>query len=129
MAYYTFCKNILLGKKIFLFNNGNHSRSFTYISDAIKIVNKIIILEDKIKKFEIFNVGNSKKVKLNYFIRLFEKYLNKKAIKVLTTKQRGDVDNTWCSTKKLKKYTGVTPVVNIEEGLKKYVYWFIKYYS
>ena len=35
MAYYKFTKKIINGKKIDLFNNGNHMRDFTYIDDVI----------------------------------------------------------------------------------------------
>ena len=47
MALFKFTKNILENKKIQLYNNGNHSRDFTYISDIVSgifsILKKIII--------------------------------------------------------------------------------------
>ena len=36
MALFKFTKNILENKKIELFNNGKHSRDFTYIDDIVR---------------------------------------------------------------------------------------------
>lgn len=78
MAYFKFAKNILLGKEIEVYNYGNMERDFTYISD---VVDGILRAIKKDFDYEIFNLGNSKPVKLMYFIELIEKYLNKKAKK------------------------------------------------
>jgi len=45
MAYYSFCRNILEGKEIQIFNHGDQVRDFTYIDD---IVNGTILAAEKI---------------------------------------------------------------------------------
>ena len=42
MAYYKFVKSIIKGKNIDLYNHGNMQRDFTYISDIIECVMRII---------------------------------------------------------------------------------------
>jgi len=69
--------------------------------------------------FEIFNLGNSASVKLNYFIECIERELGKKAKKNLMEIQPGDVRQTFTDIEKSKKMRGFEPKVKIEEGIKK----------
>ena len=50
MALFSFVKNILQNKKIKIFNNGYHSRDFTYIDDIVNGIYKISINHKKIYK-------------------------------------------------------------------------------
>ena len=42
MALFIFTKNILNGKKINLFNYGNHIRDFTYIDDIVEPILRLV---------------------------------------------------------------------------------------
>ena len=42
MALFKFTKNILISKPIEVYNNGNHIRDFTYVSDIAKAIKKLI---------------------------------------------------------------------------------------
>ena len=42
MALFKFTKNILNGKKIDVFNHGNHIRDFTYVDDVVEAIFRII---------------------------------------------------------------------------------------
>ena len=59
-------KSILNKKKIFLFSNGSPKRSFCYIADAV--VGYLEALS--YKKFEIFNIGNTKEMSVLQFAKL-----------------------------------------------------------
>ena len=79
--------------------------------------------------FRIINIGNSNKVKLLDFIEVLENCLGKKAIRNYMPMQKGDVHATWANTDLLKKLTGYAPKTNINEGIKKFVDWYINYYK
>ena len=68
MALYLFTKSILNGEPIQVFNNGEHTRSFTYIEDIIEAIHRLIKITEKrstkFEKNEIFNIGGAKPVKL-----------------------------------------------------------------
>ena len=76
---------------------------------------------------KIFNLGNNKPVSVNKIILILEKILNKKAKKVFTTMQLGDVKNTFADIEKSKKILGFNPGTEIEKGLEKFVMWFKDY--
>ena len=47
MALFKFTKNILAGKKIDVYNHGNHSRDFTYIDDIVDAIFLLINRKEK----------------------------------------------------------------------------------
>lgn len=125
MSIFKFCKKMLNGNSIDVYNNGNHERDFTFISDVVESIYK---LSFKIKKnhYEIINIAGGNKVKLLYLISLLEKFLNKKAKIKFLKLQKGDVVRTLADNKKLKKMITFVPKVKIEDGLKKFCEWFLK---
>ena len=132
MAYFLFTKAIIENKEIDLFNKGIHSRSFTYISDIIEPICRLIVIVDKnqnlLNNNEVLNIGRSEPVKLSYFTSLIEKSLGKKAIINLKPMQPGDVKETNADISKLEKITGYKPQINIEEGIKNFIKWYKEYY-
>ena len=128
MAPMLFADSILNNKNINVFNEGNLSRDFTYIDDVIEGTTNLLI--NKIdKQNDIFNIGCSQPVKLLDFIRCLEEELEINTKKIMRPMQKGDVYKTWASIKKLKKYTGYNPKINIKSGVKKFVKWYKEYYE
>ncbi|WP_100400329.1 NAD-dependent epimerase [Bacillus sp. FJAT-44742] len=144
MAYYSFTKNIVEGKPIKVFNNGEMMRDFTYIDD---IVDGIVRLLDKPPKadeawdrenpdpsssyapYKVYNIGNNQPVKLMDFIQSLEKHLGIEAKKEFLPMQPGDVEATYADIDDLQNATGFKPSTTIDEGLKKFVDWYKEYYK
>ncbi len=144
MALFLFTKNIIEGKPINVFNNGEHSRDFTYIDDIAEGIERIIKLPPKrnlkwdsnkanssssSSPYRVLNIGNNNPIKLNDFIKEIEKNLNKKAIINYLPLQPGDVPATYADTTLLQNLTGFVPKVSIHEGVKEFVDWYKKYYE
>ena len=140
MALFKFTKNILNNKKIEVFNHGNHLRDFTYVDDVVKSVyltikkipqkkNKASISNSKNAPFTILNIGGGKKVKLMDFIKEIEKNLSIKAKIKFLPLQQGDVLQTSCDTRKIKKYINFVPKTSHKTGIKKFVDWYRSYYK
>jgi UDP-glucuronate 4-epimerase len=131
MAYFKFCKLILNKKRIEIFNNGNHHRSFTYIDD---VIHNILLLKKNYRKINfkkktVFNIGNPNTESLIRFINLIEKNIKIKAKKIYTKKQMGDVLKTKSNNileKKLFKFKFKT---NLDQGIKKFINWFLFKYE
>lgn len=125
MALFKFTKAILEDEPIDVYNYGKMKRDFTFITD---IVDGVIKALDNVKGYEIFNLGNSKTVELNYFIECIEKELHKTAKKKLLPLQQGDVPETFADIEKTKKILGWEPKVSIEQGVKEFVKWYKEYH-
>ena len=134
MAYFKFTKNILEDSPINVYGNGDLYRDFTYIDDIVEGIAKLIEINNKElflnnTKYEIFNLGNNKPIKVNYFISVIEKALGKNAKKNFMEIQPGDVIRTSAKIDKIKTLINFSPKTNIEDGLPKFVNWFKNYYK
>jgi len=126
MALFKFTKNILAGKAIDVYNNGDHERDFTYVDD---IANGVIRSIDGVKGYHVFNLGNSNTTNLMDFIGYIEKKLGREAIKNMLPMQKGDVHKTSADISKAKELLGWEPKVGIEEGIGRFVDWYLNYYG
>lgn len=130
MALFKFTKAILNKKNIYLNNNGNHVRDFTYIDDIVSGIIKLINIPPKKKiPFEIFNIGNSNPKKLKSFLSEIENYLGIKAKIKYRELQVGDIYKTHASVDKLKNKTGYQASTEIKIGIKKFIDWYKEYFS
>tara|TARA_B100000902_G_scaffold398467_1_gene465338 strand:+ start:1373 stop:2380 length:1008 start_codon:yes stop_codon:yes gene_type:complete len=143
MALFIFTKNIIEGKKIDLFNFGDHIRDFTYVDDIVEPIVKLVKklpkkIDKKLKNndpseskapFEIYNIGNNDPKKLREFVKAIENKLGKKAKINLKPLQKGDVYETYADTNKIFKLTGYKSKTDISVGISKFVDWFRDYYK
>ena len=144
MALFLFTKAIIEGKPIDVFNNGEMMRDFTYISDVVesifKLVKKPAISDQDFNKnkpnlstswvpYRIFNVGNSKPTPLMEYISAIEECLNIKAKINFLPMQMGDVKRTYADTEALDSWIEYKPDTSIKEGVKKFIVWYRRFYK
>ena len=133
MAYFSFTKNIYDNKEIKIFNNGDMYRDFTYIDDIIegiyRLLNKVPKNDSSGVPFKVYNIGNNKPVKISDFVSILEKEIGKEAVKKYLPMQPGDVYQTYADIEELKKETGFTPSISIEEGLHNFISWYKNFYK
>ena len=128
MALFKFTENILENKKIELYNNGNHSRDFTFVLDIVQGIISIIKKPSKNKvPYNIFNIGKGKSNKLKDYVKKIENKLNKKAkIKKLPL-QLGDIKKTHSDIVSLNNYSNYVPKTDIEDGVSAFIDWYLDY--
>lgn len=130
MAPMLFANALFKGESIKVFNSGKLSRDFTYIDDVIEGLHKIISnFSDQNIGASIFNIGCSSPIQLLDFISTLEHYSNKKAYLEMYPMQKGDVLNTYASTKKLLKSFSYKPKTNLKKGIKTYLQWYKMFYN
>lgn len=144
MAPFLFTKAILAGKPIDVFNHGNMERDFTYVDDIVEGVVRVLTCipqpnpqwdalhpdpGSSAAPYRVYNIGNHRPVPLLHFIETLERCLGKKAIKNLLPLQPGDVVSTCADVTDLRRDTGFEPRTAIEDGLAKFVKWYLEYYG
>ncbi len=153
MALFLFTKAIMAGEPIKVFNHGKHRRSFTYIDDIVEGIVRIldrppkpvsIELEagtpkpephvpdpatSRVAPYRIYNIGNENSVELMHYIEVLENELGKKAKMEMLPLQPGDVPDTESDVTSLAEAINYSPRVNVEEGLAKFVNWYLDYYK
>ena len=121
LAIHKFARLIEANKPIPVFGDGSMRRDFTYIDDIIQGVTGAI---DHCEGYEIYNLGESRPVRLDELISEIEKALGKKAIINRQPVQPGDVVQTYADVAKAKAKLGYNPQTDIAEGLRIFVEWF-----
>ena len=144
MALFKFTKAILERKPITVFNHGHHKRDFTYIDD---IVEGVVRVTDKVAEpnpewsgetpdsatslapYRLFNIGNSKPVALEHYIKVLEDCLGMKAERELLPMQPGDVPETSADIEDLSDHVDFRPTTTVETGVARFVDWYRSFYK
>ncbi len=128
MAYYKFTEAIMEGRPIDVYNEGDLYRDFTYIDDVVDAISRLIHEPPGGEPpCSILNIGHSEPVKLMDFIRVLERLLGKKARMNFLPMQPGDVYRTFADVERLDAVVGYKPATSIEEGLSRFVDWYLDY--
>ena len=123
LAIHKFASLITAGKPIPVFGDGSTARDYTFVSDT---VDGILACTRQRFGFEIFNLGESQTVTLSRLIELLEKSLGRPAIIDRQALQPGDVPITFADISKARALLGYNPTVKIDEGIPRFVEWFVK---
>ena len=75
--------------------------------------------------WRVYNIGNSRPVEVTEVVRLIEEAIGKPARRELLPMQPGDVAQTYADTADLERAVGFRPKTPIEEGIRRFVEWFL----
>lgn len=144
MALFMFTKNIIDGKPINVFNNGEMMRDFTFVDDIVESISRLIEKPAQpnpkwtggkpdpgtsYAPYKVYNIGNNNPVNLMDFIEAIEEKVGKKAIKNFMPLQAGDVPATYADVDDLYRDIDFKPQTNIRVGVGKFVDWYRSYYQ
>ncbi len=144
MAYFKFTEKILKGEPIQVFNQGNMERDFTYVSDIVEGVARLIPhVPEADPTFDsanptpasswaphrVYNIGNRCREKLMDLISHLEELLGRPAVKEYLPMQPGDLKATWADIAALEKAVDFRPATPLREGLTNFVDWYREFYE
>jgi Nucleoside-diphosphate-sugar epimerases len=140
MAYFGFVDKFFKGEPIRIFNNGDKKhdlyRDFTYIDDVIEGI-ELLLNNPPTEEVpnRVFNIGNNSPERLTFFIETLEKCIGKALDKDVAFEKiyepikAGDVPATFASTDLLYEAVGFRPSTKIEDGLQRFINWYVEYYG
>ena len=121
MAIHLFTRLIMEGKPIPVFGDGSSARDYTYIDDIIEGVYKAMLYEKS--RFEIFNLGSSRTVKLSELVEIIEQFVGKAAFIDSRPLQPGDVDITYADLSRVMNRIEYAPKTDIQRGIELLLMW------
>ena len=133
MAIWKFTEAILAGRPIDVYNRGVMERDFTYIDDIVKGILSILECPPSCGEpasevpFKVYNIGNNSPEPLEKVIATLEEAVGKKAQRNLLPMQPGDMPQTYADIDSLMADAGFRPSTPIEEGIRKFVAWYLEY--
>ena len=124
LAIHQFTRRIYAGQPIDQFGDGSTRRDYTYIDDIIQGTMAALAYDGPL--YDVFNLGESQTIQLKDLISAVENALGKKAKINKLPEQPGDMPLTYADISKAKKLLGYNPITKLNQGLPKFVEWFLR---
>ncbi|MBD2212374.1 NAD-dependent epimerase/dehydratase family protein [Nostoc linckia FACHB-104] len=127
MAFHKFFKAALEDEAIPVFGDGQQTRDFTFISDAVAANLAAATVPNAIG--EIFNIGGGSRVVLAEVLNTMEEIIGKPIKRNHIEKAMGDARHTAADVSKAREILGYQPKVSLREGLTQEWHWIKALYS
>ena len=121
MAFHKFFQLILNRQPIPIYGDGQQTRDFTFISDAIAA--NLLAGSVPAAVGEIFNIGGGSRVVLTEIIDTIENIVGQPVKRDYLEKAMGDARHTSADVTKAKTILGYQPLVALAEGLEREWQW------
>jgi UDP-glucuronate 4-epimerase len=127
LAIHKFTRLIDSGRPVPLYGDGSSRRDYTYVGDIVDGVAAAIQYDGS--AFDVFNLGNSETIELASLVALIESSLGRRAVIDHRPGQPGDVPITFADISKARRLLQYTPRMRIDEGIERFVDWFVQTHS
>jgi UDP-glucose 4-epimerase len=121
MAFHLFFKAILADQPINIYGDGQQTRDFTFISDAIAA--NLAAAEADAAVGQVFNIGGGSRVVLTEILATIDTIVGKPVRRNHIEKAKGDARHTAADVSKAQKLLGYQPQVPLAEGLAQEWNW------
>lgn len=144
MSPWLFTRDIIEGRPIKVFNQGRHTRAFTYVDD---IADGVILASDQVAApdpawradapdpatsnapYRVFNLGGDTPILLADYIAEIERACGRPALKEYLPMQPGDAADTVADNSRAETLLGYRPKVSLPEGVADFVAWYREYHA
>jgi nucleoside-diphosphate-sugar epimerase len=110
------------GKAPTIFGDGEQSRDFTYVENAVDATLRACTAPDA--SGQVINVGTGERHTLNETIKILDRIFGRQVTPRYDAPRAGDVKHSHADISLARKLLGYEPGVRFEEGLNKTVSWF-----
>jgi len=120
MGFHRFIEAALEDRPIVLYGDGEQTRDFTYVADAVE-ANWLALGPEAVG--QVFNIGGGSRSSVNQVLAALEEILGRPVRRERRPPQAGDVRHTWADTTRARSVLGFAPRVALREGLARQVEW------
>lgn len=120
LAIRKFAGLILQGAEVPLYGEGRLERDFTYVDDT---VDGIVRALDAPGPFDVFNLGSSHPVRLDYMVETLAQALGEPVRRKLLPTPPGEMLVTHADLTKSRQVLGYAPKISFEDGIRRFVRW------
>jgi nucleoside-diphosphate-sugar epimerase len=114
MGFHKFLRATLLGQPITLFGDGEQTRDFTFVQDAVSAT---IAAATKGVPGRVYNIGGGSRVTINQVIEMIGRVAGRRPTLSIDSAQKGDMRHTYADTTLARADLGFAPTVGLEDGL------------
>jgi UDP-glucose 4-epimerase len=120
MAFHRFFKAVLQGKAITLYGDGEQTRDFTYVADAVAATRAAA---ERGIAGRVYNIGGGSRVSINEVLATVGRITGRRLNIVREPSQKGDMRDTYADTSLARADLAFVPSVTLEQGLEQEYRW------
>lgn len=114
-----FIKSIMNKESPIINGNGEYSRDFTYIENAVNANILALTTENKKCFGEVFNIASGERIKIIELFQILKEELKIEISNIFGPERDGDIPHSNADINKAKNFLGYYPIVSFREGIKK----------
>jgi UDP-glucose 4-epimerase len=119
-----FISQMLAGQQPTIFGDGEQSRDFTYIDNAVQANLLACKAPAAHVAGKVFNVATGRRTSLNETFKLLQALTSYSGSPLHATERGGDIKHSLADISAALEHLGYKPTVNFEDGLRKTVAWY-----
>jgi UDP-glucose 4-epimerase len=120
MGFHKFIKAVLRGEPITLYGDGEQTRDFTFVADAVAAT---IAAGLRGVPGRVYNIGGGSRVSVNEVIQMIGRVSGRQPLIHVDPVQKGDMRHTYADTTRARADLQFSPSVTLEQGLAAEVKW------
>src|SRR5437867_4206169 len=120
MGFHKFLRATILGEPITVFGDGEQTRDFTFVTDAVSAT---AAAATRGVPGRVYNIGGGSRVSVNEVLDMIRRVSGRQPIVTADDTQKGDMRHTWAETWLARTDLGFVPSVELEEGLAAEYQW------
>jgi UDP-glucose 4-epimerase len=120
MAFHKFLRATILGEPITLYGDGEQTRDFTFVQDAVQATASA---GTRGVPGRVYNIGGGSRVSMNDVLELIGRVAGRRPHVAIDPVQKGDMRHTYADTSLAKADLGFKPATDLEHGLAAEYEW------
>jgi UDP-glucuronate 4-epimerase len=120
MGFHRFLRAAHLGEAITLYGDGEQTRDFTFVDDAVAAT---MAAGDQGRPGGVYNIGGGSRVSINHVLGLVERITGRRLDVRREPDQKGDMRDTFADTTRARTELGFSPSRSLESGLSAESEW------
>jgi len=122
MGFHRFLKATLRGEPIAVYGDGEQTRDFTFVADAVSAT---FAAARRGVPGRVYNIGGGSRVTVNQVLDMVGRVTGRRPIIQSETAQKGDMRHTYADTSLARRDLGFAPTISLEEGLAAEHQWLV----
>jgi nucleoside-diphosphate-sugar epimerase len=122
MGFHRFLRATLRGEPISLYGDGEQTRDFTFVADAVSAT---IAAGTRGVPGRVYNIGGGSRVSINDVLEMIGRVAGRRPLVNADPVQKGDMRHTYADTSLAHADLGFNPSVTLEEGLTAEYKWLV----
>jgi nucleoside-diphosphate-sugar epimerase len=114
MGFHKFLRATLEGKPISVYGDGEQTRDFTFVADAVTAT---IAAATRGFPGRVYNIGGGSRVSINEVLEMIGRVAGRRPLITADEAQKGDMRHTYADTWLARTDLGFAPSVELEQGL------------